>query len=124
MSTRLSNSDSAGLQCHNNNLINVLRYSEAEHTRTLAVVQQLQEIAGPSLLRRYLPSLLSKVAQGESFLCLFRTYAQQVFTYTCHTKFGGRCRQANGLTSITMESVFLVGFNFICSRYWMLLYIT
>ncbi|KAM7536020.1 hypothetical protein Aperf_G00000093015 [Anoplocephala perfoliata] len=65
MSTRLSNSDSAGLQCHNNNLINVLRYSEAEHAHTLAVVRQLQEIAGPALLRRYIPSLLNKVAQVD-----------------------------------------------------------
>ncbi|CDI98157.1 kinesin protein kif21b [Echinococcus multilocularis] len=64
MSTRLSNSDLAGLQCYNSNLINVLQFSQAEHTRSLAVVQQLNQIAGPSLLRRYLPTLIGKVTEG------------------------------------------------------------
>ncbi|VDK33810.1 unnamed protein product [Taenia asiatica] len=64
MSTRLSNSDLAGLQCYNGSLINVLQFSQAEHARSLAVVQQLNLIAGPALLHRYLPSLIGKVAEG------------------------------------------------------------
>ncbi|KAL5108371.1 Kinesin-like protein KIF21B [Taenia crassiceps] len=64
MSTRLSNSDLAGLQCYNGSLINVLQFSQAEHARSLAVVQQLNLIAGPALLHRYLPSLIGKVADG------------------------------------------------------------
>ncbi|VDM23565.1 unnamed protein product [Hydatigera taeniaeformis] len=65
MSTRLSNSDLAGLQCYNGSLINVLQFSQAEHERSLAVVQQLNLIAGPALLHRYLPSLIGKVAEGS-----------------------------------------------------------
>ncbi|VUZ48874.1 unnamed protein product [Hymenolepis diminuta] len=65
MSTRLSNSDSAGLQCYNSNLNKILQHSEMEQAGTLALIQQLHEIAGPSLLRRYQPSLLSKVAHGD-----------------------------------------------------------
>lgn len=66
MSTRLSNSDLAGLQCYNGSLINVLQFSQAEHARSLAVVQQLNLIAGPALLHRYLPSLIGKVSEGWS----------------------------------------------------------
>ncbi|VDO07532.1 unnamed protein product [Rodentolepis nana] len=65
MSTRLSNSDSSGLQCYNSNLNKILQYSEIEQAGTLALIQQLHEIAGPSLLRRYQPSLLSKVSNGD-----------------------------------------------------------
>ncbi|VDD83638.1 unnamed protein product [Mesocestoides corti] len=64
MSTRLSNSDSAGLQCYNSNLINVLQLSQAEHARSLATILQLNQIAGPVLLRRYLPTLLGKASEG------------------------------------------------------------
>ena len=81
MSTRLSNSDSAGLQCYNSNLINILQLSKAEHMRSLAVVQQLNQIAGPSLLRRYLPSLINKVAIGGSITAfLFNCALPQHYT--------------------------------------------
>lgn len=85
MSTRLSNSDSAGLQCYNSNLNKILQHSEMEQAGTLALIQQLHEIAGPSLLRRYQPSLLSKVAHGESSysLVLFSGFAFQYWWFFC-----------------------------------------